>query len=66
MKTFIVKVPYQGYSRGDDVYRVEASSETEAEEIVRDYGGDFLYRDICRDDTEKDRDNCWCIGEEDE
>lgn len=63
---YLVKVPYQGYSRGDDIYEVEAKSEAHAEELVKNYGGEFIERDICRDDTEKDMDNAYCIGESNE
>jgi len=53
MKNYTVKVPYQGYSRGDAIYIVEAESEEEAVKNVEGEGYcDYL--NPTRDDTECD------------
>ncbi len=60
MSKYIIKVPYEGYSRGYMVSTVEAESLEEAIENVRDGYGEYL--DPIRDDTTKE----WNEAEEEE
>jgi len=62
VNTYIVKVPYSGYSRGDDVYHIEATSEENAEYLVKQDKGEFIEREICRDDTDSDVEHSRCYG----
>ena len=54
MMKYIVKIQWSGYSRGSDVYEVEADSEAEAKSMF--YMGKRLSHVIVRDDREVDHD----------
>ena len=53
-EVYVFKVPYEGYSRGDAIMKVEADSKEEALEIVKNGGGYLDYLEPIRDDTDKD------------
>ena len=55
MEIYIVNVPYEGYSRGNAVYKVVTNSLEEALENVNK--GKLDYLDPIRDDTEKEFDD---------
>ncbi len=51
MAVYRVQREWSGYSRGYDVYEVEASSEEEAKDIAL-WSGDLIETVTVRDDTE--------------
>lgn len=51
-KAFIVERTFTGYVRGTRYYRVMASSEQEAEELVLNGQGEFVEDEIVRNDTD--------------
>ncbi len=51
---FTIRVPYEGYSRGYANVTIEAKSEDDALEQVKNGGGCVDYLDPVRDDTDKE------------
>ena len=62
IKTYEVRVPFSGYSRGDKIYHVEATSEEAAEQKVKNHKGIFVFENIVRDDRDEDRSSIQCYG----
>ena len=56
MEYYKIAVPYEGYSRGDAIFEVEADSEKDAIRRIKNYEGHCSYLDPIRDDTTKDLD----------
>lgn len=50
MEEYMVKVPYQGCSRGCVVYKIRANSE----EALENFDNSYFHFEPDRDDTEKD------------
>lgn len=51
MPTFLVSVPFSGYSRGDTTYRVNAETEEEAIKNVK-WSGEEVETNTVRDDRD--------------